>query len=120
MDKALVGQVPNGDVRSYVAWVPMLRAEEKHVRSATRVVSDPRTTHFWDGNGALLSGFKPVLSISEPAWDIYMIFDRSARWDADTPPAPEFWMHQLGSRVEGPPLNAGDFAERVDALLEDS
>lgn len=112
-------QVPDGDVRSYIAWVPMLRAEEKHVRSATRVVSDSRTTHFWDGNGVLLSDFKLVLSISEPAWDIYMIFDRNARWDVSSPPAPDFWMHQLGSRVDGPPLDPTAFAVRVDALLED-
>jgi hypothetical protein len=112
-------QVSDGDVRSYVAWVPVLRAEEKHVRSATKVVSDPRATHFWDGNGVLLSVFSPVLSISEPAWDIYMIFDRDARWERGSPPPPDFWMHQLGSRAAGPPLDAAAFAARVDALLED-
>ena len=119
MDKAIMGQIPDGDIRTYVAWVPMLRAEEKHVRSATRVASGPRTTHFWDGNGILLSSFKPVLSIWEPVWDVYMIFGRDARWDGGAPPAPEFWMHQLGSRVEGPLLDADEFAERVVALLED-
>jgi hypothetical protein len=49
------------------------------------------------------------------------VFDRDARWEGTHPPAPHFWMHQLGTRekprVKGPFLDAAVFSERVADLL---
>ena len=111
----MADRLPRADVPTYIAWVPMLRAEERHVRRATQVSVDGRARHYWDGHGVLLSEFQKVLSISEPAWDIYMVYDKQARWDEAPPPAPSFWMHQLGSRIAAPELDTGVFVDRVEA-----
>jgi hypothetical protein len=96
----------------------MLNGQETHVPDATRVVVDKRAKHYWDGSGLLISGYQQVLSLPVPAWDIYMVYGPEAQWDDSAPPSPVFWMHQLGSSVEGPRLDAVMFGERVMALLD--
>lgn len=51
-----------------------------------------------------------------PAWDVYMVFGPEARW-ADTPPAPTYWMHQLGSAPSGLRLDGEQLARVVRGLL---
>lgn len=109
-------------MKGYVVWVPKLRGTEADVPSAISAMSDLRLQHFWDGKGLLVRGYKPVLAIAEDAWDIYMIYGSAARWDADAPPQPLFWMHQLGDpdepRVKTAPfLDAREFAKRIAITL---
>jgi hypothetical protein len=122
VEKALLQKQEDKSLRAYVVWVPMLGGEEKHVPVATRLVPDPRATHFWDESGVTIEGYRLTLELPEPAWDIYMVYDRGARWDGELPPKPDFWMHQLGSRdsprVKGPYLHPDTFAAKVSALLE--
>ena len=103
---------------SYVVGVPMLGGTETHIPEATRIVQDERATHFWDGTGQLLSGYRHVLGLPVPAWDIYMVFGPETRWEDGVPPLPTFWMHQLGESVDAPALDAAVFAQRAQALLE--
>lgn len=109
----------NGDpnLRAYVVWVPKVGGEEKHVPNATRFVHDTRAMHYWDGEGAMLNGYEPVLSISEDAWDIYMIYGPAARWEESVPPRPDYWMHQL-DLDNAPDLDAALFASTVKRYLE--
>lgn len=79
-----------------MAWVPVLKAKEKHVPPTTHLVPDERASHFWDEHGALVRGYRETLAISEPAWDIYMVYPPGIRWEDDLPPVPAYWMHQLG------------------------
>ena len=70
-----------------------------------------------------VKGYKEtLLSLPEDAWDIYFLYGPEARWEADLPPTPRFWMHQLGSRdsprVDGPYLRAEAFADSVKAALK--
>ena len=89
-------------------------------RSASRRIDDPRVRHYLDPGYAVATPYRSILGLGrtgdEPAWDAFLLFDRSARWD-EQPPAPADWMHQLGV---GPParrLNAGKLAESVRAAL---
>ena len=69
----------------------------------------------------LVRSYDSVLGLHEDAWDVYMIYGADARWTGVTPPAPAFWMHQLGSadhpRVRGPYLEPRVFAAQANSLL---
>lgn len=103
-------------LRTYIAWVPMLMARESHVRNGLRAVGDPGVAHYWDEHSALVHGFVKTLGLGQPAWDIYMIYGPGTRWEADLPPAPHFWMHQLPG-ADAPRLDAEEFARRLKAEL---
>ena len=103
------------DLRAYVVWVPKVGGKEQNVPAATRFVPDPRAHHFWDGEGVLLKNYRPVLPIAKDVWDVYMVYRRDARWDAEGPPEPEFWMHQLDVK-NAPELDGATFAARVKSL----
>ena len=121
IQKNVLEQEPSDDVKVYVAWVPMFRGMERDVPEATRSLSDPRTRHYWDGDSLLVKSYRHTLALSEDAWDVFLLYDRQARWEGDTPPTPVFWMHQLGSRrkprVHGPWLDAATFLRRTRDLL---
>jgi hypothetical protein len=52
-----------------------------------------------------------------PAWDVYFVFGPEARWD-DQPPAPTYWMHQLGRAApEDLRLDGDQLARVVVGLL---
>ena len=113
----MMRQIADTSLRAYVVWVPKLGGAEKHVPLATRFMPDPRGTHYWDEGGRLMRRYTRVLALDEDAWDVYLLYGPEARWDGDLPPAPRFWMHQLGSGVPAPELDAQDFARRARALL---
>jgi hypothetical protein len=100
----------------------MSRGLERDVPTATKEVWDPRARHYWDGNGQLIASYREVLGgFDEPVWDTYVLYGKDARWDAARPPAPAYWMHQLGTvkkpRAKGPYWAPAVFLERTRALL---
>jgi len=100
----------------YLVWVPLRGAEEKHVTEASRLAGDPRVLQYWDGANALGDAYAPILQLSGPAWDVYLLFDRDQKWDGSRPPKPTFWMHQLGAVTHAPRLDAALFARTADSL----
>jgi hypothetical protein len=88
---------------------------------ATRFVPDARATHYWDGTGVTMKGYRATLGLPEDAWDIYMVYWPGVRWEGELPPKPDYWMHQLGSerepRVNGPYLDPEVFAAQVGIVL---
>ena len=122
MQRDVLAKAASPDLRTYVVWVPMSRGLERDVPRATREVSDPRARHYWDGGGQLTAGYRSVLGgFIEPVWDTYVLYGKDARWDSERPPAPVYWMHQLGSakspRAVGPFWDPAVFLERTNALL---
>lgn len=97
-------------------WVPKLQGHESDVPLATKFVPDPRATHFWDGSSVLVHGYDPVLGIHQDAWDVYLLYGPTARWDGPTPPRPDFWMHQLSTSA-GPHLDPESFAETAIKMM---
>jgi hypothetical protein len=63
---------------------------ESDVPEATRIASDPRLHHYWDGENRLGDVYRSVLALPGPAWDVFMLFDRTARWSEGLPPEPAF------------------------------
>jgi hypothetical protein len=108
----------NGDprIRAYTVWVPKRGGKESDVPEATATVTDPRARHFWDGAGHLMQSFRPPLGLGVDAWDVYLIYGPSARWDGPTPPVPDYWMHQL-TDASGPELDADVFGQRLAGSL---
>ena len=108
-------------LRSYVVWVPMFRGMERDVPKASAEVPDSRTHHYWDGDSLLVDGYRKTLGLPEAAWDVFLLYGAGTRWEGDTPPVPEYWMHQLGSerrpRVDGPFLQPDVLLDRTRALL---
>jgi hypothetical protein len=97
--------------------VPELRARESDVGYGTALVTDPRVRNYWDPNEALGKAYSQLLGIEgSPAWDVYFLYGRDARWTASTPPKPVFWMHQLAVTI-APRLDPTVFRQHVDQLL---
>ncbi len=102
----------------------MNRALERDVPKATREIWDARATHYWDRDGQLIQSYREVLGgFSEPVWDTYILYGRAATWDGDRPPAPAYWMHQLGSArrprvTTGPFWSPASFLDRARSLTQ--
>ena len=94
---------------------------ERDVATATRLFSDARLEHYWDGESVLVEGYQQVLQLPEDAWDIFLLYGPNARWDGALPPPPDYWMHQLGSaekpRLTGPFLDSEKLLQHVLSLL---
>lgn len=100
----------------YVVWSAELGAHESNVAGAAQLIPDSRARQYWDGGEVVGRAFDPVLNLPVPAWDTWMVFDRSATWRGDRPPSPAWWEHQLSV---GPPerhLNPERFAAHAEAL----
>jgi hypothetical protein len=99
----------------------MFRGREEDVPRATSEVPDARASHYWDGASILTQHYRRTLGFNEPAWDVYFLYGPDAAWTGDQPPAPTYWMHQLGSprrpRVNGPYLDAAVFLQKTRDLL---
>ena len=114
--RAWLAQDSNSNVVVYVVWSDELGARETNVSSAAQLVADRRARHYWDGAEVVGRAFDPVLGLPIPAWDTWMLFDGSAMWHGDRPPAPAWWEHQLSA---GPPerhLDPERFAAHAESI----
>jgi len=101
-----------------VVHVPTLGAQEKHVPDAILLLEGPRVFHYWDGLGKSGVHFSDALATNGIyAWDVWMAYGPLAEWVETVPPAPEFWMHQLGPLDRDLRLDADVFAEKTLALM---
>jgi hypothetical protein len=114
--QAVFGDVGDTRLRGYIVWVPKLDGQENNVPEATHTVADPRAGHYWDANGDLVHGYDRTLDLGQDAWDIYLLYGPGTRWDGADPPAPAYWMNQLGG-ANGPTLDSQTFADHARALL---
>jgi hypothetical protein len=128
----------------YAVWLPILKTDTaERVAKAMGRLSDSRVRHFWDNKAELAEKYSHVLGLeadlqgwsigsifsrlvaiyncslqysgASPAWDVYMLFGRTAEWKSE-PPAPDFWMHQL-KLLKLNRLNGSKFADEVNRLL---
>ena len=82
---------------------------------------DERITHAWDPERRLGDLYAKTLSISATVWDSYLIYGPGAKWVGDEPPAPAFWMHQLGASCGAHPdllLNPAKLCQELVVRLE--
>ena len=106
----------SSNIAVYVVWSPQLGAEERHVAGATSLIPGMRVKHYWDGQMLVGMAYQPLLGLRQPAWDVWMLFDRHAVWRSDAPPAPGWWEHQLHDAPLERHLDPVRFAARAAAL----
>lgn len=119
LNDAFIARAQN-DARllTLVVHVPTLGAEEKHVPAAIPLLDGPRVLHYWDGVGKSGVHFGKTLATGGIyAWDVWMAYGPAAEWSDTVPPAPEFWMHQLGPLDPDLKLDADVFASKTLALM---
>jgi hypothetical protein len=102
---------------AYAVWVPELGAKESNVPGGAALVPDKRARHYWDDSDALGRAYGRVLGTPGAAWDVYLLYPRGVRWTAAAPPAPLFWMHQLGGVTIAPRLDPDVLRHQVEMSL---
>ncbi len=103
----------SGDVAVYVIWSSQSGGKERNVADAAALVADLRARHYWDGGQAVGKAFQPILGTPEAAWDVWLLFDRGARWEGDAPPRPAWWEHQLYGMTDELLLDPDRFARKA-------
>ena len=74
-------------LRVYAVWLPVLRSDFRWLWRP--ILTDPRVTNFWDGEGEVGRWFLANVTHSEGAkieWDAYFVYPPGALWN--TTPAP--------------------------------
>jgi len=94
-----LSKIPDPHLRAYVVWFPVLRSGgwEAAAKDQGERVPDSRARRYYDADAGVGKLYGSLLHLPRglPAWDVYMVFGSQARWEAQ-PPAPVYWMHQLG------------------------
>lgn len=93
----MLEKISDKDLRVFTVWVPILEKDvEEAVPNAVKLMPDNRVSHYWDAHGELVKGFAGTLAFkeSQPAWDVYFVYDRDVEWK-HAPPVPTFWMTKL-------------------------
>ncbi len=116
MVRDVLGGVTAKELRAYVVWVPMIDGDSAEAaRLEASLYPDKRLSHYWDGDKQLASELGPRLGLAagKQAWDVYLVYDRRARWTS----APSVWMHQLDGVTLAPWLDAVKLRDKVEELL---
>ena len=96
-------------------------ASKDDVAGAAALVTGGNPTHYWEDSGIVGRLYEKPLGIDGIyAWDVWLVYKPGASWDATEPPAPDFAMHQLGSRKVNkimPRLESKRFAAVVNGYL---
>lgn len=130
MRHEVLDKVQDPRLRVYVVWIPMIDGDDSDFAGdASEGWGDPRVRFFWDGERAIGRVFGTVLGYSTSfsaaligehgsvAWDVYLAYPRRVRWKGGDPPAPHFWMQQLGLPAV-PVLDGARLREETSHLLQ--
>lgn len=97
---AVVGRIlkkfSSPQLHAILVWEPM-RSDDSPA-AATQQSEKVRDTHIWqgwDGNKKVGDLFGKILDLHATAWDVYLLYKPGIKWEAQQPPRPTFWMHQL-------------------------
>ncbi len=123
MKQQVLDAHPDSELEVYVVWVPVLsllslEGLQGPARAAARKrLADGRVLNYLDPELRLGLPYGRVLGLAgdEPAWDVFLVFERGVRWDG-RPPAPTVWMHQLGDAPWAQRLDAQKLARLVESL----
>ncbi len=117
--RELLAAVPHPDLRLSYVWVPVLPPDNIDAAgAAVEGLTEPRATHYWDGERQLANrlgeslGITVQQSLAGLAWDVYLAYERG---ESDLF-KPSIWMHQLGV-THAPRLDTAAFRQRVEGLL---
>jgi hypothetical protein len=103
-----------------IIWTPMVINDSQDAANIREsIFSDSRVKQLWDPDricGQILS--RTLNLTSSTAWDVYLVYPPDHTWDAELPPAPEFWMHQLDEEEPTLLLDPTRLKQFVQTLIE--
>jgi len=117
----VIARIDDERLVAYVVWEPIMEADtERAAREATALLPDDRVVNYWvrsDDVGKLFQS--PVDLTSEPAWDVYLVYERGVRWSDASPPRPSYFMHQLRGRLpDDRMLDVARLRDEIGAMLD--
>lgn len=123
VERDILEAMPEAELRVYVVWLPVLsrlspEALASGARAGAKRLPDARVRHYLDPEARLGAEYTRLLELpmDDPAWDVYMVFGPTTRWEK-APPGPAAWMHQLGAGPRAQRLDAKKLAETLRELL---
>jgi len=96
----VVGQVlkrfSSSRLQAILVWEPMLDGDSpKTATQQADTIYDARITQGWNDDKEVGKLFGATLGLHDIAWDVYLLYKPGIKWEAQQPPRPTFWMHQL-------------------------
>jgi hypothetical protein len=120
VQEEVLATVTSESLAVYAVWEPILLTDdERWARKAATLFPDSRVRNFWIATDDLGEAFQPALSLTgEPAWDVYLLYGPRTEWHGPSPPAPEFFMHQLRGRLpDSLGLDGQELASAIQVIL---
>jgi hypothetical protein len=117
----VLSEISGDNLAVYAVWEPMLRTDdERSSRKATTLFPDERVTNFWVDSQDVGVLFQAAIKLTTgPAWDVYLLYRPGVTWNEDSPPDPDFFMHQLGGRLpDGQRLDGTKLADSLRKLFD--
>lgn len=121
MVQSTLAAIPNAQLKAYIVWEPIRSWDSMaSARSSQALVRDPRARQFWAHGLDLAVRTQNAIDLKgEPAWDVYLLYDANANWEADAVPKPADYMHQLGGRLpDDKLLDPDSLTARVSRIAE--
>jgi hypothetical protein len=113
-------RIQSDKVKVFVVWIKRFFGDSRNAaREAMALVPDRRARHFWEGSGQLSKRYAGIVELPHKrnfAWDVYFVFGPKAEW-TESPPTPDFWMHQLGGPETGNLLDGNRFRDAIARRL---
>ncbi len=88
------------------------------MRPAMKFLDGSNVHYYWDATGINMRRFGRALGMDLDLWDFWAIYLPSTQWTGETPPAPEFWQHQLTGLPEEKRLVVSEFVTRIKDLRD--
>ena len=84
-------------LRGFVIFLPVLESDTMEAtEKIAKGTTEERISVGWDQEKILGNLFSRVLKLKSTAFEVYLLYSPRIVWDMIDPPAPTFWMHQLG------------------------
>ncbi len=121
--KNLLAAIDSPDLAAYVIWAPKNGGRESHVDRVLDLVTDERSSQYWDGKGAAVNAYDAMFGIEgRPCAGVFMLYRADAVWDGNSPPMPEYFEDAHArefSRTAGPQFDGSRLAKRARQMLDE-
>ncbi|MGH1366098.1 MAG: hypothetical protein ACRBF0_21240 [Calditrichia bacterium] len=115
--KQIFNKIPDEDIRLYIVWVSVLENDKrKQALKLTREFDDSRLVGIWDAQNIAAKQWQLALQIDQPAWDVYLLYDKGHRW-VQTAEPPDFWMRQLSGLTDVPFWDRKTFESKLREVI---
>jgi hypothetical protein len=117
----VIKKIKSDNFVAYAVWEPILKTDdEPSSRKAATLFPDDRVKNYWVRNRDVGKLFQsPIDLTTEPAWDVYLVYEPGIKWNDSSPPEPTFFMHQLGGRLpDGQRLDGSKLHDVIAEIID--